>query len=432
MSSSVFSCNSGTDIAFIPFMPATTKDQVELRVQIKTKTAGALLDAIVLVDGVEIHSVKECPVDTFYFFNHFDYYTEGSHLLSVKFKESGSECYEEATRSFAIEKERKPLLSGGFVMLGPPNDRIPCSLFTPATKQMTEDDWARYVTELKKIGIECIIITTTIQLRTMKGENTAHYASRLYPRSDIKAKDPIRAILRAAEENGQHVLIGLGHTYYGALPNTMEVMDELYALYGDSPAFYGWYESEEINLRHNKEQVFDRWKLLRKHTRSLCPVKPLFISPYATGENIFKETGGIHPEFLRRLKEGLAEFDIIAPQDMVGHTIDGGRLSVKESGEMYRHLSEACKIAKKHLWANCEAFDFNDKDQLVPRFNGGGMDGENGYIQQLQAVHPYAEKITTFMLNGFFSPKGFTPMLGGERAVEHCEKYRDYMQSIKK
>ena len=39
------------------------------------------------------------------------------------------------------------------------------------------------------------------------------------------------------------------------------------------------------------------------------------------------------------------------------------------------------------LWANCEAFDFNESLQLVPRFNGGGMNGENGYIQQIEAEY---------------------------------------------
>lgn len=430
MGDNVFSCNSGIDIAFIPFMPATTKDNVELRIQLKTTKPGALLDAIVLVDGKEIHSVKKQPVENFYFFNNFSYYKEGAHSLCVRFRESGQDGFEETNLSFDIEKERKPLLSGGFIMLGPPNDRMPCSTFTKSTKQMSEKDWERYINEMAKLGIKCIIITVTVQLHTMDGENTAHYDSKLYPRSDISAKDPIRAILRSAEANGQHVFIGLGHTYCGALPNTTDVMDELHALYGDSPAFYGWYESEEVNMRQYNDKLWERWQTLRNHALSLSPVKPFFVSPYADGENNYDKTGSIHPEFLRRLEAGDASFDIIAPQDMVGHTIEGGRLTVKESGEMYRHLAKSCKIAQKHLWANCEAFDFNDDFQLVPRFNGGGMNGENGYIQQIEAVHPYAEKIATFMLNGFFSPKGFEPVIGGERAIEQCEYYRSYKNSL--
>ena len=432
MSSCVFSCHSDIDIAFIPFMPATTEDNVELRVQIRTKSAGAPLDAVILIDGNEIHSVKKYPVERFFFFSDVRRYTEGEHLLSVRFKESGKEELEETSIPFFIEKERRPLLSGGFVMLGPPNDRKPCENFIRSTKQMSDEDWENYLTELSRLGIKCIIITATVQLRTMNGENTAHYPSKLYPRSDIEAADPVRAILRSAEKNGQHVFVGLSHTYHGSISNTAEVMAELYSLYGDSPAFYGWYESKEGNMRRNKDELFERWKYLRECATSLSPVKPFIVSPYADGKNIYHETGGINPEFLERVANGDGAFDIIAPQDMVGHTIKGGRLTVKESAEMYRHLSLACRKAKKHLWANCEAFDFDDELRLVPRFNGGGMNGENGYIQQIEAVNPYSEKIVTFMLNGFFSPKNFTPVIGGERAVKQCEDYRAYYDSLKK
>lgn len=432
MSSNVFSCDKGVDVAFIPFMPASAQDRVELRVQIRTKVKGALLDTVIFVDGVSIHSVANVSVKEPYFFNCFNYYTVGNHTLSIRFKESGSEDFEETSLDFYIEEKRLPILSGGFIMLGPPNDRKPCASFCAATKKMTDLDWAAYVDQMALLGIKCIIITATVQLKTMDGENTAHYPSRLYPRSDIAADDPIRAILQAAERNGQYVFIGLGHTYRGALPNTTEVMDELYSLYGDSSAFYGWYESEEANIRQNQHNIWDRWRYLRKHALALAPVKTFMVSPYADGENLYAETGGVHPEFLKRLASGDAEFDIIAPQDMVGHTVEGGRLSVAESAEMYRHLSAACNVAQKHLWANCEAFDFDESFMLVPRFNGGGMSGENGYIQQIQAVCPYSEKVMTFMLNGFFSPKGFSPMLGGPRAVEQCENYKAYMLSAKK
>lgn len=432
MSSSIFSCDERIDVAFIPFMPATAQDEVEIRVQIRTEVKGALLDTVILVDGVPIHSATNISVKDFYFFNCFNYYTVGNHTLNIRFKESGGEEFEETSLDFRIEEKRLPILSGGFIMLGPPNDRNACASFCAATKKMTDLDWEDYVDQMAVLGIKCIIITTTVQLNTMEGENTAHYPSRLYPRSDITANDPIRAILQAAERNGQYVFIGLGHTYRGALPNTKEVMDEIYSLYGDSPAFYGWYESEEVNIRQSKHGIWDRWRDLRKHALSLAPVKPFIVSPYADGENLYAQTGGVHPEFLKRLASGDAEFDIIAPQDMVGHTVEGGRLSVAESAEMYKHLAEACNAAKKHLWANCEAFDFDESFMLVPRFNGGGMSGENGYIQQIKAVYPYSEKVTTFMLNGFFSPKGFSPILGGPRAVEQCEGYRAYMLSVKK
>ncbi len=432
MEQNVFSCNNNLDISFIPFMPASAEDEVEARIQIRAKCRGALLDAIITVDEKEIERVSEFEVKDFYFFTHRQYYRAGTHTLCVRFKEHCKEKFEETKTSFCIEEKRLPILSGGFVMLGPPNDRKPCSLFAPKTKAMTDLQWEQYIDEMSAVNMRCIIINVTVQLHTMQGENTAHYPSRLYPRSDIRSSDPIRAILRAAERNSQYVFIGLGHTYNGHLPNTTDVMKELYSLYGDSPAFYGWYESEEVNIRRNNTTVLDRWKKLRDYAFSLSPVKPFMVSPYADGENTYKQTGGVHPDFLQGIASGKAAFDIIAPQDMVGHTIEGGRLTVRESAEMFKHLETACKASKKHLWANCEAFDFDDDFVLVPRFNGGGMSGENGYIQQIEAAFPYTEKIVTFMLNGFFLPEGFVPDIGGKRAAAQYNIYREYLQKTRK
>ena len=431
MKTSIFSCDSALDIAFIPFMPASTEDKVEVRVQIRTHQKGARLDAVIAVDGIEIDRVDGKQIETYYFFTNSQYYSAGEHILSIKFKESSEERYEQSSLSFTIEEERLPILSGGFVMLGPPNDRKACAAFTPKTKQMTAAQWESYIDEMAKINIRCIIVNVTVQFRTMFGQNTAHYPSKLYPRSDIRSNDPIRAILRAAERNSQHVFIGLGHTYGGNLPNTTDIMDELFALYSDSPAFYGWYESEEVNIRKNNA-VLEQWKKLRAHASLLSPVKPIMISPYSCGLEYDEKTGGVHPDFLKNLADGKMAFDIIAPQDMVGHTIDGGRLSTRQSGEMFKHLAAACKASGKHLWANCEAFDFDEDGVLVPRFNGGGMDGENGYIQQIEAARPYCEKIVTFMLNGFFLPKNFEPNIGGEKAEKHYDEYKAYMSKYKK
>ena len=66
---------------------------------------------------------------------------------------------------------------------------------------------------------------------------------------------------------------------------------------------------------------------------------------------------------------------------------------------------------------------------LVPRFLDGGMDGEAGFLQQMQVARPYVEKIMNFMFSGFFTPPGFEPKIGGDAAVK---QYVDYLKSIEK
>ena len=420
-----FEFDSEQDIAFIPFMPATTEDNVELRIQLRRIGSNESLNLIVSVDEEKIIEVQDHKCGTFAFFKHTRKYTAGKHVLTVKYKGSHESAYTIEKITFSIDEKRLPLLQGGFVMLGPPNDRIPCSAFCADTKKMTDTDWSNYIDELYKIGIKCVIIKCVIQLDYMNGKPTAHYESAFYPRSDITAKDPIKAILAAAEKNGQHVFMGLGHTFRGHLPDTTGIMAELFEKYGDSPAFYGWYGSEEVNMSTDNDKAWEQWDEISAQIKKLAPVKPFIISPFAN-ITLQGNTDVLHPKFLEKLGKGYGKFDIIAPQDMVGHTIAGGRLTVKRSGNMFRLLEEQCKKSGKHLWANCEAFDFDDHDILVPRFNGGGFDGENGYIQQLQACFPYVEKITTFMFNGFFAPPKFIPLIGGKRAVEQYQKYSNY------
>ena len=47
----------------------TAQDKVEIRVQIRTEVKDALLDTVILVDGVPIHSATNVSVKDFYFFN---------------------------------------------------------------------------------------------------------------------------------------------------------------------------------------------------------------------------------------------------------------------------------------------------------------------------------------------------------------------------
>lgn len=48
-----------------------------------------------------------------------------------------------------------------------------------------------------------------------------------------------------------------------------------------------------------------------------------------------KTVASLHPEFLKRFEAGEASFDIIAPQDMMEHTIEGGEAAVEQC-EYYR------------------------------------------------------------------------------------------------
>ena len=134
------------------------------------------------------------------------------------------------------------------------------------------------------------------------------------------------------------------------------------------------------------------------------------------------------------------------PQDWVGQCA----FHIEDSEEMHQKLAVICKSVHKHLWANCESFNFTDTPDgkwenwgctfkdfpwdaprvLVPRFRGGGMVGEQGFDKQILAALPYVEKIQTFMLSGFFCPPDFTPICGDQAAIKQFNDYVDYRNGI--
>gem|GEM_PF-1324408 len=443
-----FICIPDYDIGFIPYMPATVKDNTEIRVQIKNVSLeAAFLNIELFIDRTaaecKVFDVKNAKVESgaFFFFKYAQKYPAGEHRAILRYKDTNEYAYSEAYKDFLIKKDKPVVLEGGFAILGPPNDRVACSAFCKDIKRMTDADWVKYIDALHSIGQKLIVVQETINLRTMGDPLlTAHFPTDLYPRSDLAASDAIGSIFKAAERNGQYVFLGLGHPY-GAelgsrLKNVNAVMGELFSLYGKYKSFYGWYASSEANLNEDHESVWEYLLEIRAQADKLSPVKPIMISPYIQqpglagagadliGEGICYGAEGIHPRNLQRMQNDEAVFDIMAPQDQVG--AGRGKLPVSEAGKMFETLQSVCAAARKHLWANCEAFDFNDDQILVPRFRDGGMDGENGFIQQIRAVHPVVEKVITFGFNGFFTPPGFNPCMGGSAAVKQFNDYKKY------
>lgn len=408
------------DVRTIPFSPVTEQDNVEIRFQVFNDTAKAeTAKVIVALDAMEnVVYIDEATVfsNTFVLFKFNNKFTSGKHTLY--FIVNGK------TESLEIEvlKDRKPKLNGGFIMLGPPNDRVQCDPFRDELKSFTDETWKDYMFKMKQMGIDFVIVTVTVQ-RLVMGIDRAHYNSKYYEKSDIKANDPIAAIMESAEENNQQVFLGLGHTYDSHLENNPEIMQELYEIYGKYSSFYGWYQSEEANFNYYAVEEFDRHKVISDTRNMLSPVMPLLISPFFICDEDRSKTT-VNEELLKYFEENEVDFDIIMPQDMVGQSV----LSVKRASEIYERLSRSCAISGIHFWANCEAFNFGEEYKLYPRFLNGGFFGEDGYESQLKGVYKYVEKIGTFMLSGFFAPDDLPITPGGKKAVEFYKNYINYLK----
>jgi len=423
-----FSIDKDHDIRLIPYSPAYERDELEVRVQVYNSGGDGSTDVVFMLDGEAFDKVNITVASGSYglaktFIALKD--RAGEHTVSVKLTNYGDAvCISSsAEMPITVYKEPKPILDGGFIMLGPPNDRTVCDTYRDSVKSFTDDDWRRYVTEMKAIGQNCIMVMVAHQYLNIKTADVkAHYDSKLYPKSDIAADDPIAAILDEAGKNGQQVFIGVGNMYgYIGKPEDVE---ELFERYRGYKAFYGWYLALEFSMNFRSEKDEEKWNRyipIVEKMRELSPVKPILTSPFAMPNEKFGEYLINEPYI-----------DIMMPQDWVGQCA----FTLEESVEMHRLLAPMCKAAKKHFWANCESFnwlyDENDKNKkyLVPRHLGGGISGPEGFDKQIDIAFPYVEKIMTFMLNGFFTPPGFEPLCGGQAAVEQYNDYIEYMNKF--
>lgn len=189
--------------------------------------------------------------------------------------------------------------------------------------------------------------------------------------------------------------------------------------------------------------VENYWARIRKSIGKLSPAMPLLSSPYHPTllfdfppELDFHSPDfpdymhyGIHPAFAALLRESANRPDILMVQDGVGYRAPIPRREdlFDVNFRVFAEIRRACDDAGIHCWSNVESFDFSENEEkLLPRYYNGGFDGERGFVQQLESVFRFSERILTLSLTGFFAPSGVEPALGGAAALEQAQNYETY------
>lgn len=410
------------DMRLLPFSPCYEKDNLEIRAAAYNSGAYGSITFEFYLDDEKIGESTVAAESGSYAFAKAQKEMAGlagEHTVTVKMSSKDGEVINACmTKPLTVLKEKKPLLDGGFIMIGPPNDREFCMDYKDDLKNMTDDDWRRYISAMYKYGQKVIIINVACQYLTIESrEIVAHYPSKLHKKSDIKAYDPIEAIFSEADKNGMEIFLGIGNNY-GHM-GTPDEVDELLLRYNNHKSFYGWYLAyehpcdDDFTADAYKEQM-----KLARHIIKVDPVKPIMLSPH-----------GMPADWVLDVFANTPEIDIFMPQDCVGQS----RLDIKGSREMHEKMYKMCKSSHKHLWANCESFNINfDVKRLWPRYKNGGMDGEEGFVQQIETVTPYVEKTLNFMFTGFFTPPDFEPKIGCDLAIKQYNEYKAYADKINK
>lgn len=279
--------------------------------------------------------------------------------------------------------------------------------------------WATKVAEMKKMGMEYLVFMS------VANEGKAYYPSGLmewhYPKW---RKSPVDAIMDAAAEHGMKVFMSTGWAKDqddnlrdpAIKGRQIQMMTELAGIYGDHPAFYGWYlPVEDCFGPVLTDYAVDAVNALTARARELTPDAKTLISPYGIFNSDFDD-----PRYEQQIAR--LTVDIIAYQDEIGCVRERYPLTrLRGNWKRLRAIHDRTGIA---MWANCESFAWekgtNDRSSaLVPapfsRF----------LSQQIAATAGGAEKIISFVFCGLFEDPSSPYQLG--QPHWSAKAYQDYM-----
>lgn len=231
---------------------------------------------------------------------------------------------------------------------------------------------------------------------------------------------PLDLIMAAAEKYGFSVLLGpyLDERWWSQymreefvaeqLAITARVAAELYARYGSSPAFAGWYLPYEINATPLFTTAGRRraGELLRRATEvfhRLTPDRPVTIAPFF--DRILPV--GFCESWWKEVLTG-SGVDTVFLQDGVG--TDRG-ISPEIAGRYFAAFERATAAAGVKLWSDLEIF-VQATWQPAPW---------ERIEAQLQAEAPYVEGFVIFEFNHYMSP------VRGGKAAELYAAYDRYI-----
>ena len=279
--------------------------------------------------------------------------------------------------------------------------------------------WAAKVAEMKEMGMEYLIFMS------VANECKAYYPSKLmgwhYP---ADRQSPVDAIMDEAAKHGMKVFMSTGWAKDqddnlrdpAIKGRQIDMMEELAGLYGEHPAFYGWYlPVEDCFGPVLTDYAVEAVNALTARARELTPAAKIMISPYGIFCSNFDD-----PRYEQQIAR--LTVDIIAYQDEIGCVREKFPLiNLRENWKKLRAIHDKTGI---QMWANCETFAWekgtNDRQSaLIPAATPRLLS------QMVAATEGGAEKIISFIICGLFEKPGSQYPLGQPQWSQKA--YEDYM-----
>ncbi len=277
-----------------------------------------------------------------------------------------------------------------------------------ASSNWGEKEWKKEFAAMKNAGIDTVII-----IRAGLGEKVIFSSEVIskYRKTLPVYQDLARLFLKLASESKMKLFFGLYDSNYFWYRNdwktevkiNIEFADEIWAKFGRSESFAGWYLPHETG--DTSMRIIDINTTLAKYLKEKTKL-PILISPYFLGKadpySMFaygeRATPRTVDEHLRQWEEIFESFkglvDYCAFQD--------GTLELLDLEEFVKATSEISKRNKIELWSNVETFDRDVPIKFPP------IDWRK-LAYKMDVVQPYVEKLITFEFSHFLSPNSIWP-----------------------
>lgn len=290
------------------------------------------------------------------------------------------------------------------------------------------DDWETYFIECKELGIDTWIVQYSVGYGV---ENTISWyagSSVRWNGADVQVTYPIiDRMMQAAERTGFKIILGLNGGDYdnGSLDQTAMydvlvernkiVARDLANKFGKSPAFAGWYITEEFHdgqygwlSETKRNHLADYLTRVATNSKELCD-KPVYIAP-ALWRGMPAELCG---KWFGDLLKATKNIDCMYLQDCCGR---GGIADPRiDLPNYYEHVSRACAEAGVRFGVDIESFWYSEHP-----FENFRSKTWHELEEQLAVASLYTDEITNFSWNSF------------KPGLNSFEGYRNYYNSLKK
>lgn len=288
----------------------------------------------------------------------------------------------------------------------------------------SEKEWEQDFIHMKSIGIDTVIMIRSGYKRqlTYPSVYLQQHEGAYRPSVDL-----VDMFLRLAAKYDMAFYFGLYDSgkywweqgdFQKEVDVNKKVIDEVWEKYGKSPAFQGWYLSQEVSRRTSK--IIKLYQDLAGHCKDISGGLPTLISPYIDGTKaILSSQANLKKEesvSLRQHEEEWAEIfaeingyvDTVAFQD--GHV---------ELHQLADYFAINKKLADTHgmnSWTNAESFDRDMPIKFLP------IKWDKLRMKLEAAAAAGLEKAITFEFSHFMSPQSCYP-----QASHLFNRYREWL-----